>query len=121
MKKGEIMHKKKMKPKYIFIIIIILVITIIAIFSHTLKEDRELNRFESLVKDTVTSIEKVIFYPFRFVINKVDDYKELKDIRKQEKDNSSDLDFDIIELLRDKLEYKKCGNMLTCLIISVVS
>ena len=41
------------KSKNLFIIILIIII--LAIFSFTLKEDRQLNKFESLVKDTVTS------------------------------------------------------------------
>ena len=75
------MNKKKITTKHILIMIIVLIMIIIAIFSFTLKEDKQLNRFESLIKDTVTSIEKVVFYPFRLVINKVNDYRELKDIR----------------------------------------
>lgn len=75
------MNRKKITTKHILIMIIVLIMIIIAIFSFTLKEDKQLNRFESLIKDTVTSIEKVVFYPFRLVINKVNDYRELKDIR----------------------------------------
>ena len=67
------MKKNKITPKYIIISLIILVFIIIAIFSFTLKEDRQLNKFESLIKDSVTSIEKIVTYPFRFVINKIDD------------------------------------------------
>ena len=74
---------KSIKPKYPILIIIFLIIAIITIFSHTLKEDRQLNKFESFIKDTVTSVEKIIFYPFKFVVNKVDDYKELNNIRKK--------------------------------------
>ena len=36
-----------------------------------------------MIKDTVTSCEKIIFYPFKFIINKVDDYRELKNIREK--------------------------------------
>lgn len=74
---------RNIKPKYLILIIIFLIIVIITIFSYTLKEDRKLNKFESFIKDTVTSAEKIIFYPFKFVINKVDNYKELKNIRKK--------------------------------------
>jgi len=57
-----------------------------AIFSYTLKEERELNKFESFIKDAVTSIEKITFYPFKFIKAKIDDYRELKDIRKKYQD-----------------------------------
>jgi len=77
------MRKRNLKTKHILIVIIIVVIIILAIFSFTLKEDRQLNKFESLIKDTVTSVEKVIFYPFRFVIDKVNDYQELNNIREK--------------------------------------
>lgn len=75
------MKKKSFTPKHLIILIIIVIILIIVIFSFTLKEDRQLNKFESLIKDTVTSIQKVVVYPFNFVIDKIDDYKELKNIR----------------------------------------
>ncbi|MBQ8219065.1 MAG: rod shape-determining protein MreC [Bacilli bacterium] len=79
------MKKNKMKTKHIILLIIIFFFLIIAIFSYTLKEDRQLNKVESLIKDTVITIEKVISYPFKFIINKIDDYKELKDIQKKYK------------------------------------
>lgn len=77
------MRRNKNKPKHILIVIIALVIGIMAIFSYTLKEDRQLNKFESLIKDTTTSIERVVFFPFKYVINKFEDFKELKNIRKK--------------------------------------
>lgn len=77
------MKKKNFKFKHVLLLIIILIIIILAIFSYTLKEDRKLNKFESLIKDTTTSFEKIVFYPFKYIVNKVDDYKELKDIRKK--------------------------------------
>lgn len=77
------MRKKNLKFKHIFIIIITLVIIIMAIFSYTLKTDRKLNKFESFIKDAITSSQKIIFYPFKFIINKIDDYKELKNIREK--------------------------------------
>lgn len=77
------MKRRNIKTKHILIAIVILIIIILAIFSYTLKEDRQLNKFESLIKDTTTSIQKIVFYPFNFVINKIDDYKELVHIRKK--------------------------------------
>ena len=77
------MKRKKIKPKHIILCIIIFIIIVIAFFSYTLNTDRKLNKFESFIKDAVTSTEKIIFYPFNFIINKVDDYKELNNIRKK--------------------------------------
>ena len=77
------MKRKKMKAKYVILLIIMLILVILVIFSYTLKPDKKLNKFESIIKDTVTSAEKIIFYPFRYVIKKFDDYTELKNIRKK--------------------------------------
>ena len=77
------MHRKKHKTKYTFILIIVVIIIIIAVFSHTIKEGKQLNKFESLIKDSTTSIEKVIFFPFKKIINVFDNYKELNNIRKK--------------------------------------
>lgn len=77
------MRRKNIKPKHIIIGIIILIIITIIILSITLKKDKELNKFESLVKDVVTSSQKIIYSPFKLLINKVNNYKELKNIRKK--------------------------------------
>lgn len=74
---------RKITTKHILITIIILTIIVIAIFSFTLKNNKQPNKTESLIKDTTTSIEKVLFWPFKFVIEKVEDYKLLIDIRKK--------------------------------------
>lgn len=74
---------RKITTKHILITIIILTIIVIAIFSFTLKNNKQPNKIESLIKDTTTSIEKVLFWPFKFVIEKVEDYKLLIDIRKK--------------------------------------
>ena len=75
------MRRKNVKTKHIVLIIILIVMVALGVFSSTLNNNRKLNKFEALTKDVATSIEKVIFYPFKFVFNKVDDYGELKDIK----------------------------------------
>ena len=77
------MKKKQTNPKHLIISLIVLIFIIIAVFSITLKKDRELNRVESLIKDTTVSISKIITIPFRFIIDKIDDYKLLVSIRKK--------------------------------------
>lgn len=77
------MKKKNNRTKHIFLGTIIVLVLIIAVFSYTLKPDRQLNKFESLIKDIVTGTQKVVASPFKFVINKVDNYKELVGIRKK--------------------------------------
>lgn len=77
------MKKKQTNPKHLIIYLIVLIFIIIAVFSITLKKDRELNKVESLIKDTTISISKIITIPFRFIIDKIDDYKLLVNIRKK--------------------------------------
>lgn len=100
------MRRRNIKTKHILITIIIIIIIILAIFSFTLKEDRQLNKFESLIKDTVTSIQKVVSYPFNFIFTKIDDYNELKDIREKYQDLLPEVDR-IDSLMTENIELRK--------------
>ena len=106
------MRRRDIKPKHILISIIIIIIIILAIFSFTLKEDRQLNKFESLIKDTVTGIQKVVTSPFNWIFTKIDNYKELINIREKyqkllpEVDRIDSLTTENIEL-RKQLEAMK--------------
>lgn len=77
------MKRKHINTKYIILIIAIIIMVILAIFSYTLKEDRKLNKFESFMKDTIIMSGRIITYPIRIVLNKIDEYNDLKDIRKK--------------------------------------
>lgn len=100
------MRRKNLKTKHILIAIIIIIIIILAIFSFTLKEDRQLNKFESLIKDTTTSISKVVTYPFKWISNKFDDYKELINIREKYQELLPQVDR-IDSLMTENIELRK--------------
>lgn len=100
------MRRRNIKTKHILITIIIIIIIILAIFSFTLKEDRQLNKFESLIKDTTTSIQKVIFYPFTWIFDKIDDYKELVNIREKYQELLPEVDR-IDSLMTENIELRK--------------
>ena len=100
------MRRRNIKPKHILITIIIIVIIILAIFSFTLKEDRQLNKFESLIKDTVTSVQKVVMYPFNWVFTKIDDYKELVNIREKYQELLPEVDR-VDSLTSENIELRK--------------
>lgn len=75
--------KRKLSARYIALIIIIVLIISLVIFSKTLKENRKLNMAESLIKDSVTFAEKIILYPFNYLCNLLDEFSELKDVRRE--------------------------------------
>ena len=100
------MSRRNIKPKHVLITIIIIIIIILAIFSFTLKEDRQLNKFESLVKDTVTGIQKVVTYPFNWIFTKIDDYKELVNIREKYQELLPEVDR-IDSLMTENIELRK--------------
>lgn len=74
---------KKIMARYVVLIIIIILITTLVIFSKTLSEDRKLNTFESLIKDSVTFAEKIVLTPFNYICDLVKDFNELKEVRKE--------------------------------------
>ena len=98
--------RRNIKPKHILILIIITIIIILEIFSFTLKEDRQLNKFESLIKDTTTGIQKIVSYPFKFIFNKIDDYKELVNIREKYQKLLPEVDR-IDSLMTENIELRK--------------
>ena len=86
MKESDIVlgrKKKKLPRKLIVIGSLSLVVILLIIFSITLKDDRKLNPVESFFKDTLIYVERVVTYPFRFIIDKVNEYNELDNVRKE--------------------------------------
>lgn len=78
-------RKKRFTPKRIVLISILVIILFLLIFSLTIKEDKKLNKFESLIKDFTNTVEKVIFMPFNYVIDKIEEFNELRNIREKYK------------------------------------
>lgn len=86
--------KKSIPKKYVLLIVIVLIIVLFVIFSVSLKKERELNKVESFFKDTLIYVEKIVVYPFNYVKNKISDYNELKNVKK---------DNDILETSMDRI------------------
>lgn len=78
-------RKKKMEPRYILLIVIIIIVILIAVLSYALKTDKKLNTFESIVKDTVVGIQKVVYMPFRNFSSMISDYRSLKNVLEENK------------------------------------
>ena len=80
------MKKKRttnIEKKYIIMIIIAIIMIVLAILSYGLKKKKDLNIVESFIKDAIVSVEKVIFYPFKFTFSLFEEYKELINIKKE--------------------------------------
>ncbi len=88
--------------KYFFMIVIVIIVILLIIFSFTLKSDRELNSFESFVRDIFVYTEKGITYPFNYINNKTKDYKKLKNTKK---------DNDILETSIDRIDSIEAENI----------
>ena len=74
---------KYIEKKYIVLAIIAIIMIVLGILSFVLKKKEKLNIVESFLKDTIVSVENVIFYPFRYVVNFFDEYKDLRNIKKE--------------------------------------
>jgi len=80
------MSRKKridIEKKYIIMFIIVIVMICLAIFSYSLKKKKDLNLVESFLKDTIVSVEKVVFYPFKFIFGLFEDYNELLKVKEE--------------------------------------
>ena len=95
-------NKKNIPKRVVLIIVVVLIILLLVIFRITLKEDRKLNKVESLLKDGFTYTEKIIITPFNFIKEKITSYNKLKDV---EKDN------DILETSIDRIDSIEAENI----------
>lgn len=94
--------RKSIPKKYVLIMVIILIIIILVIFSFTLKRERKLNKVEAFFKDGLIYTEKIITYPFNYIKNVVEDYRELKNVKK---------DNDILEISTLRIESIESENI----------
>ena len=77
-------------------------VIILVIFSFTLKRERKLNKVEAFFKDGLIYTEKIITYPFNYIKNVVEDYRELKNVKK---------DNDILEISTSRIESIESENI----------
>lgn len=79
------MRNIKLEAKHIVLIILLIIAILLATFSYLVSDNRKLTPIEEIVKDTVTTIQKVVYYPFRYIDDKIDMYKDLKNVYKKNK------------------------------------
>lgn len=75
--------KRQVPKKFVVICVCIIIVIMLIIFSFTLKEDRKLNPVESFFRDTLIYVERIVTYPFRFAVQKVNEYGELRDVMEE--------------------------------------
>lgn len=114
------MHKKKKKTletKYIILIVIGISILLLSIYAYIIKDKRELNKVEQILKDTVITVENIILFPFRYVTDGIIEFINLKDVYKENKALKKNLDrYDLIytqnqELKKQIEELKELTNI----------
>ena len=87
--------RNKLEFKYVLVLIIIVILILIAILSYALKGNKKLNFAESIIKDTIVGIQKVVYYPFHGIHNLFTDFYDLKNVLKENeilKNNIDELD-----------------------------
>jgi rod shape-determining protein MreC len=95
------MKLNKNKPKLEFrnlIIVGLIVFTfIIVIFSYVINDNRSLTTIEKGIKDTSLSFQKVLYTPFRYIGNRINNYQKMKHVYLNYKTDESKLSrYDLI-------------------------
>lgn len=98
-------RKKKIETKFVVLGIILIACFAVGILSLTVKDNRTFTTIEKYAKDVGVGIQNVLYMPFRFVTDKIDNYKEMKMIYKKYK-NISDIEFKSTLLEEENKELK---------------
>ena len=77
--------RKKLEPRYIILIVTVVIIILIAVLSYALRSDKKLNTFESIVKDVVVEVQKIVYFPFKNFSTMISDYNSLKNVLEENK------------------------------------
>lgn len=101
------MKKNNMK-KYIVIGIILIIGLMVFFTAKSSREDRKLNFFEKIVKDSVNFVEKIVYAPIDFVKDKIELQKEKDRIYKKYKN----IELDKLKKDTYKAQIKELNNEL---------
>lgn len=106
------MNRKKSNTKNIKIFFVILIIIMTgAILTYTLKNKKELNTIEKLLKDCIVEIQTIVSYPIKGINNFFDDFNSLKNVLKENKILKSNVE-KIESLETENIELKQELNKL---------
>ncbi len=84
--------RKKLELRYIILIVTVIFIILVAILSYSLKTNKKLSTFESIVKDVVVEIQKITYMPVKNFNTVISDYKSLKKVLEENKILKSNVD-----------------------------
>lgn len=86
------------KNKYFKIIIVVIIILLIFLLKFIISDHRKLSIPERLLKDGVTTIEKIIYAPVQFTTSKIEKWNETKKLQKAlEKNEEKIKSYDLLE------------------------
>ena len=84
--------RKKLELRYIILIVTVIFIILVAILSYSLKTNKQLSTFESIVKDVVVEIQKITYMPVKNFNTVISDYKSLEKVLEENKILKSNVD-----------------------------
>lgn len=95
-------RKKRLDKKNIILIIIVVLLILFVVFLKTFNDNKRNNFITSLIKDSVVSIQKVIYTPFNYISKTINNYSDLVDIKKE---------YDILKKNVDKIDALETENI----------
>ncbi len=110
-------NKKKIETKYIVLLVLAAIILLLTIYAYIIKDKRELNKFEQVLKDVVITSERIVTFPFRYVTNEFIEFINLRKVYEENEILKRNLDrYDLIytqnqELKRQLDELKREMNI----------
>jgi len=109
------MNNNKLEVKHIVLIILLILTIFLALFTILVDDDRVLTPIEKMIKDGVILMQRVIYSPFLYVDNKIDKYKDIQNIYKENKQLKHKIDkYELIN--SENVELKKEINALKSLL-----
>lgn len=106
------MKRKNANKKNIKIFFVILIVIIAsAVLTYTLKNKKQLNAVEKIIKDCIVEVQSLVSYPVKGLNNIIDDFNALKNVLKENKILKSNIE-KIESLEAENIELKQEINKL---------
>lgn len=83
--------KKKIQDKYAILIIVVISFLFLMLFYFIIQDDRKLSLPERVIKEGVIWTQKIVYSPFQYVTNKVEEWIEMKNLYQNLKEKEQKL------------------------------